>query len=109
MVLTQIFVQNVGSSPISPSPSPASSVESHSSGYCSSSITPSGGAAPSGVPTGVIGVPLVVHNALHSEHILYCHLAAAHEMWQRADLLVMRGKHTRKILIYYIFVFDMNT
>lgn len=92
-----MFGQNVGSSPISPSPSPASSIESHSSGYCSSSITPSGGAASSGAATGVIGVPIVVHNALHSQHILYCHLAAAHEMWQRADLLVMRGKHTRKI------------
>lgn len=91
-----MFGQNVGSSPISPSPSPASSVESHSSGYCSSSITPSGMAASSGAPTGVIGVPIVVHNALHSEHVLYCHLAVAHEMWQRADLLVMRGKHTRK-------------
>ncbi|XP_025407786.1 AF4/FMR2 family member 4-like isoform X5 [Sipha flava] len=91
----QHFLKNVGSSPISPSPSPASSVESHSSGYCSSSITPSGGVASSGAATGVIGVPIVVHNAMHSEHILYCHLAAAHEMWQRADLLVMRGKHTQ--------------
>lgn len=98
-----MFGQNVGSSPISPSPSPASSVESHSSGYCSSSITPSGGVASSGAATGVIGVPIVVHNALHSEHILYCHLAAAHEMWQRADLLVMRGKHTRKIWKFIIY------
>ncbi|VVC25365.1 Hypothetical protein CINCED_3A023406 [Cinara cedri] len=91
----QHFLKNVGSSPISPSPSPASSVESHSSGYCSSSITPSGVAASSGPPTGVIGVPVAAHTALHSEHILFCHLAAAHEMWYRADMLVMRGKHTQ--------------
>lgn len=86
----------MGSSPISPSPSPASSVESHSSGYCSSNITPNGTAAASGAGSSVIAVPLAVHNAMYTEHQMYSHLSAAHDMWDRADLLVMRGKHTRK-------------
>ena len=62
-----------------------------------SSISPSGGSASSGPESVMIGVPINVHNALNSQNVFYCHLAAAHEMWSQADLLVMRGKHTRKI------------
>lgn len=103
MVLTKNVVQNVCSSPGSQYSSPTSVGESHSLGYYSSSTTHSCGAALPGAVTDKINVPISVYNSIHSVHIQHCHLAAAHKMSQCADLLVMRGKHRRKILRIKLF------
>lgn len=77
-----MFVQHKGLSPISQSLSPPlstdSSVDRHSSGASTDSTR----------------TLKVVDNAVHSENT---HLLLAFKMWQRAELLVMRGKYKREI------------
>jgi len=71
-------------SPHSPTPSPASSVGSNSSGY-SSGDRRTGGVAQ------CIAVPLNLHQALQKQHNFYSNLITSFNHWEEADKLIFSG------------------
>lgn len=76
-------------SPLSPTPSPASSVGSQSSGYSSGELR-APGVAP--LPAPCTPIPLSVHTALQ-KHTHTMSLVQCHDLWEQADMLVYKGKH----------------
>ncbi|KAL1459838.1 hypothetical protein WDU94_011791 [Cyamophila willieti] len=86
-------------SPMSPTPSPASSVGSQSSGYSSGELKGTGPVqgAPSlsgGASCGpCVAVPLQVHTALQKQNFTVGNMLSAFENWDLADTTVYKGKH----------------
>ncbi|BES91473.1 AF4/FMR2 family member lilli [Nesidiocoris tenuis] len=92
-------------SPCSPTPSPASSVGSQSSGYSSGELRGGGGHTgaaqgsngqphPPVAPCGpCIPVPLPIHVSLQKQTANFNSLLTAHDLWDQADALVHKGKH----------------
>ncbi|KAI5702548.1 hypothetical protein M8J76_010155 [Diaphorina citri] len=86
-------------SPMSPTPSPASSVGSQSSGYSSGELkgqppiqgTPG---SSSGVTSGpCIAVPVSVYSAVQKQSYNFNCLMSSHELWDQADSMVYKDKH----------------
>lgn len=71
-------------SPHSPTPSPASSIGSNSSGYSS-------GDRRSVRVSQCIAVPISLHTALQKQHNFYSNLIASFSYWEEADKLIFSG------------------
>lgn len=71
-------------SPHSPTPSPASSVASNSSGYSS-------GDRRTGSGNQCVVVPYSLHEALKKQHNFYSNLIASFNYWEEADKLIFSG------------------
>lgn len=67
----------------SPSPSPANSVGSNSSGYSSSDQRTS--------VSQCVAVPVNVYSALQKQHNFYSNLIASFNYWEEADKLIFSG------------------
>lgn len=87
-------------SPLSPTPSPAGSVGSvgsQSSGYNSGELATRGN-----VPVNThsqnagLWVPLSVYNAMSKQNQQFTYLLSYQDLWDMADSLVVKGKHTGK-------------
>uniref|UniRef100_A0A8D8WC40 AF4/FMR2 family member lilli n=2 Tax=Cacopsylla melanoneura TaxID=428564 RepID=A0A8D8WC40_9HEMI len=81
-------------SPMSPTPSPASSVGSQSSGYSSGELKGTGPAQGTLSLSGpCVAVPLGIHTTLQKHSHTVGNLLSAHELWDSADSTVYKGKH----------------
>lgn len=87
-------------SPHSPTPSPASSIGSNSSGYSS------GDRRTVGVSQ-CVAVPINLHTALQKQHHFYSNLIASFSYWEEADKLIFsggnKGKQYKLIVSSYAF------
>lgn len=95
-------------SPLSPTPSPAGSVGSvgsQSSGYGSGELAGvRGGSACATVtqqpPVATMGpcmpMPLPIHHTLQKQHGHFGYILSCLDLWDQADQLVSRGRHTGK-------------
>lgn len=108
-------------SPLSPTPSPAGSVGSvgsQSSGYrsdelASQRVAPGNnivGAAPTSQAVSSIGpimpVPLHIHTTMQKQTQQCSYLISCHDLWDQADILISKGKHTGKK--YFITQYVQN-
>lgn len=104
-------------SPLSPTPSPAGSVGSvgsQSSGYLSGELrgNNSNNNAPvvpsTHAQTPGVWVPLPVFNAINKQNLQFTYLLSYQELWDTADSLVIKGKHTGgNCIISYIHFTDL--
>lgn len=70
--------------PSPPTPSPASSVGSNSSGYSS-------GDRRTSAMTPCIMVPVTLHQAIQKQHDLFTNLLSSFTYWEEADKLIFSG------------------
>lgn len=108
--ITQIVGGQGTPSPLSPTPSPAGSVGSvgsQSSGYGSGELagvrggsgnSASSATIPQQPPAASMGpcmpMPVPIHLAVQKEHTQFGYILSSIELWDQADQLVERGKHT---------------
>lgn len=98
-------------SPLSPTPSPAGSVGSvgsQSSGYSSGELAgvrngSSGTSLPQQPPVAAMGpcmpVPIPVHTAIQKQNAHFGYVLSCFDLWEQADQLVTKGRHTGKLII----------
>lgn len=99
-------------SPMSPTPSPAGSVGSvgsQSSGYSSGELAARGSTVPPPMPSthtqsGGTWIPQSVYNAMYKQNQNFTYLLSSQDLWDTADALVIKGKHTG----WYFLNFNFN-
>lgn len=104
--LSQILGGQGTPSPLSPTPSPAGSVGSvgsQSSGYGSGELAGRGSSSQTPVavsaaapPQQYMLVPLNVYSTITKQNEIVGYLISYQELWEQADNIVTKGKHTGK-------------